>query len=146
MAEQSTITDQRRRPIPKKVRNAIEVYVSGRAKTITAAAEQAGLSREYLSRSLSEPHIAEHLRQKAARTVAMGAGRAAARVMELIDAESEHVSFDASRHILSIAGIKPAPDGASLNVNLNIRAGYVIDLGAPGDRPPVIDLKAEKVE
>jgi hypothetical protein len=124
------------RRIPPRVREAIDAYVSGRARSITAAAKKAGLSREYLSRSLSQPHIAEFLRQKAARVVAMGAGRAAARIMELIDADSEHVSFDASKHVLAVAGIKPTPD-ANVNLNIDIKAGYVIDLSKPGDERPM---------
>jgi hypothetical protein len=133
--------DQRRRPIPKKVRAAIDIIVAGQAKTVTAAAEKARISREHLSRSLSESHIAEYLRQKAARTVALASGRASARIVELLDSESDHVSFDAARRVLSIGGIKPSADAGSINVNLNIRAGYVIDL-SDDPRPPVIDVKA----
>jgi hypothetical protein len=131
-----TPEEPRLRPIPKRVREAISAIVEGRAKTITAAAKKVGLTREYLSRSLSEPHIAEHLRQKAARAIAVGAGRASARLIGLIDAKSEHVSADVSRHILSIAGIKPA---TAPNVNLNIeqKAGYVIILTEPGDAQPM---------
>jgi hypothetical protein len=45
----------------------------------------------------------------------------------LIDAGSEHVSADVSKHTLAIAGIKPAAD-AQVSVNIDIKAGYVIDL------------------
>ncbi|HEX4410563.1 MAG TPA: hypothetical protein VH206_17465 [Xanthobacteraceae bacterium] len=110
------------------MRNAIDEIVSGRAKTITAAAKKVGLSRERLSRALGEPHIAEHLRLKAARTVAIASGRASARLTQLIDAKSEHVSLDASTRTLAIAGIKPTGDANNINVNVEIRAGYVIDL------------------
>jgi len=113
------------RRVPLKVRAAIDHYVGGRARTITAAAKKAGLSREYLSRSLSQPHVAAFLRDKAARVVAMGAGRAAARLNELIDSKSDHVSLDATRLSLGIAGIKPSSE-AAVNVNIEQRAGYVI--------------------
>lgn len=125
---------KRRRVPPPKVREAIDLIVQGRVKTITAAAKKVGLTRERLSRALGEPHIAEHLRQKAARAVATGAGRAAARLVGLLDAKSEHVSFDAARHTLAIAGIKPAAE-ASMNLNVNVKAGYVIKLVAPGQPP-----------
>jgi hypothetical protein len=91
----------RKRPISKTIRNAIDALTSGGAKTITEAAEQQGVTREYLSRELSKPHIAECLRQKAARVVAIAAGRASARMGELIDADSEHVSLDASVRTLA---------------------------------------------
>jgi hypothetical protein len=51
---------------------------------------------------------------------------------ELLDAESEHVSLDATKHMLAIEGIKPAAEPTT-NVNLNVRAGYVIMLD---DDPP----------
>ena len=51
----------------------------------------------------------------------------------MIDAGSEHVSADVSKHMLAIAGIKPAAEATAL-VNINIKAGYVIDLS---DDPPM---------
>ena len=59
------------------------------------------------------------------------------RLVELIDAGSEHVSADVSKHMLAIAGIKPAAEPTTL-VNVNIRAGYVIDLS--DDPPRTIDV------
>ena len=91
-----------KRRVPPRVKEAITELVHGRVRTITEAAEKVGLSRERLSRALSEPHIAEYLRTKAARVVGLASGRAAARLTELIDANSEHVAFDASRHVLAV--------------------------------------------
>ena len=85
------------------------------------------MSREYLSRRLSEPHIAEYLRVKAGRVVAIAAGRASARLVQLINSKSEHVSFDATKHTLAIAAIKPAAE-PNISLNIEMRAGYVIDL------------------
>jgi phage terminase small subunit len=124
------------------VREAIDHYVSGRARTITAAAKKAGLSREYLSRSLSQPHVAAFLRDKASRVVALGAGRAAARLNQLLDSKSEHVSLDAAKFSLGVAGIKPASD-AQVSVNIDIKAGYVIDLREHGDERPMKVVNAE---
>ena len=140
---------EKKRPVPKKVRAACDALVSGDAKTITAAAEIAGLSREYLSRQFGKPHVVDFLRAKAARTVAIAAGRASARVTALIDADSEHVSFDASKHVLAIAGIQPTQTNVNLNFNSEMpRAGYVIDLREPGERGelvrPIIDVTPTK--
>lgn len=134
MTETPVLPEPRKRPIPKRVREAISAITEGRAKTITAAARKVGLSREYLSRTFGEPHVAAYLRDKAARAVAMGAGRASARLNQLLDSKSEHVSLDAVKHTLGIAGIKPAAD-ANVNLNIEVRAGYVIDLGEPEARP-----------
>jgi hypothetical protein len=127
----------RKRVIPKAIRIACEALTSGDAKSVTDAAEKAGISREYLSRRLSEPHVTEFLRQKAARTVAIAAGRASGRLVELIDSESEHVSFDATKHTLAIAAIKPAAE-PNISLNIEMRAGYVIDLSdKPRDVTPI---------
>jgi hypothetical protein len=50
------------RRISKKVRAAIDALVSGECKKISDAAAKAGLARESLSRALSTPHVAEHIR------------------------------------------------------------------------------------
>jgi hypothetical protein len=122
-------TDKSRR-ISRRIRSACDALVHGDVKTITDAAKLAKLSREHLSRELSKPHIAEYLRQKACRTLAIGAGRAAAVKMELLDSASEHVRNDASAFVLGLAGIRPKAD-AQVSVNVDIKAGFVIDLSEP---------------
>lgn len=125
--------EPRRRNVPKKIRRAVEALISGEAKTVTAAAKCADITREYLSRSLGQPHISTYFRNQVARALAMATGRAAARLEALIDAKSEHVSADVSKHVLAIAGIKPAPD-ANLNLSVEVKAGYIIDLREPEER------------
>ncbi len=126
-----TKAEPKKRLPPPKVRAAIEAIVSGRARTVRQAAEEFGhISREYLSRSLSTPAGAQYLREKSARAVAMGAGRAAARLNELIESDSQKVALEATKYSLGVAGIRPAPDNVSVNVGLAI-SGYVIDLSEP---------------
>lgn len=144
LPERPALATSRSRPVPKKVRTACDAIVSGHAKTVTDAAAHAGISREYLSRQLSKPHVAEYLRQKAARTVAIASGRASARIGELIDASSEHVSFDASRHVLAIAGIKPAAD-PNVSLNIELKAGWVIDLREDDERGKIVDADPQQI-
>jgi hypothetical protein len=118
--------------ISKKVRSAIDALVSGDCKQIKEAAEKVGLARESLSRALSTPHVAEHLRQKVMRHLAMAAARAGATKVELLDSASELVRDRASAFVLGLAGIQPAST-PTVSLNLEIRAGYVIDLS---DDPP----------
>jgi hypothetical protein len=120
------------RRISKKVRAAIDAMVSGECKKIIEAAEKVGLARESLSRALSTPHVAEHLRQKVLRHLAIAAARAGATKTELLDSDSEIARDRASTFVLGLAGIQPATT-PSLSVNLEIKAGYVIDLS---DDPP----------
>lgn len=131
--------ERKERKPPPKVREAIHLLCYGQAKTVKSAAEKVGLTRERLSRALSEPHIAEYLRTRAARTVGLASGRAAARLNELIDSTSQKVALDAAKFALGVAGIKPAADNVSVNIGLEIKAGYVIDLSERDD-PSVAKL------
>jgi hypothetical protein len=114
--------------ISKKVRAAIDAMVSGECRQIKEAAAKVGLARESLSRALSTPHVAEHLRQKVLRHLAIAAARAGAVKGELLDSDNEMVRDRASSFVLGLAGIAPAAT-PSVSLNLEIRAGYVIDLG-----------------
>jgi hypothetical protein len=121
-------------PHLKKVRAAIDAMVSGKCKRICDAAEHAGLARESLSRALSTPHVAEHLRQKVLRHLAIAAARAGYVKGELLDSDSEIVRDRASSFVLGLAGIQPA-GSPSVSINLEVKAGYVIDLS--DDPPPL---------
>lgn len=125
--------DPRPKRIPKRIKQAIEDLVRGDAKSITDAAERAGYTREHLSREIHKRHIQQYLRDRRGRSLTIASARATARVSDLLDASSEHVSLDAAKFILGIDGVKPASDGMSLNVNVNLRAGYVLDLRSPDE-------------
>ena len=116
--------------ITEKVRRAIGLMVSGECKQITQAAERVGLARESLGRALDKPHVAEFLRQKVIRHLATQAARAGAVKGELLDSDNELVRDRASTFILGLADIQPATSPA-LNVNIEMKAGYIIDIGEP---------------
>lgn len=61
--------------------------------------------------------------------------------LELLDSASEHVRNDASAFVLGLAGIKPKAD-AQVSVNIDIKAGYVIDLT---DGPRVVEPSAARI-
>lgn len=81
----------------------------------------------HLCEALKKPHVRVFIERCVRETIASGTMRAGARLIELVDAGSEHVSLDASKHMLAIAGIKPAAD-AQVSVNIDLKAGFVIDL------------------
>jgi hypothetical protein len=56
--------------ISTKVRAAIDLMVSGKWKKMVDAAREVGRARESLSRALSKPHIAEHMRQRVMKSLA----------------------------------------------------------------------------
>ena len=116
--------------ITEKVRRAIGLMVSGNCKTISEAAERVGLARESLGRALDKPHVAEFLRQKVIRHLATQAARAGAVKGELLDSDNELVRDRASSFVLALADIAPAST-PSLNVNVDVKAGYIVDLSEP---------------
>jgi hypothetical protein len=122
------------RRISKKVRTAIGYMVNGECKQISEAATKAGLARETLSRALSQPHVAEYLRQRVVRHLAIQAARAGAVKGELLDCSNEMVRDRASTFVLGLAGIQPE-SSPSLAINIEVKAGYVIDL--TDDAPPM---------
>ncbi|MET4240714.1 hypothetical protein [Bradyrhizobium sp. RT10b] len=132
-------TTDRPKPISLKVREAIAKMVAGDCKTVTAAAEKVGITREHLSRELSKPHVAAFMHQKVQRNLAIAATRAGAVKVDLLDSDNAMVRDRASSFVLGLAGIQPSSQ-PSVNVNIEVRAGYVIDLRNEDEiSPKVID-------
>jgi hypothetical protein len=122
--------------ITAKVRRAIDLLARGECKQITEAAANVGLARESLGRALAKPHVIEHMRQRAVRTIQMAAARAAEVKAELLDCGDSMARDRASTFVLGTAGIGPAT-APSLSVNIDIKAGYVIDLTDEPATPPM---------
>jgi hypothetical protein len=123
-----TTKPAKQKRIPRKVVHAIRLLVSGECKNIKAAAERAGLSREWLSKMLQRSQIQMFVQNETRKTIAAGTMRASARLLELVDASSEHVSLDAAKHVLAVEGIRPPESGHNVNIINNIAPGYVIKL------------------
>lgn len=129
-----------KRRIPRRIGEVVNLIVSGECKTIQAAAQRVGMHPNYVYGALKKPEIQVFIERKSRETIANGLMRASARLNELVDAESEHVSFDAAKHVAALAGIKVSSD-AQVSVNVEIKAGYVIDI-SDDRKPQVLDLKA----
>jgi len=133
----------RERRISAKLRQAIDLLLSGECATKKAAAARANLSPEHLSRSLREPHVQVFIESRVRETIA-GAQMKAARVLEelLESGRSEHVKADVARHVLGLGG--HVVKNVSPLVNVGVSIGYVIDLSPPASRPgPLIDVTSE---
>src|SRR5215204_3233277 len=125
--------------LSKRVKTAIRAILAGDVKTQKEACALTGLNESHFSEQLLSPAGRVFIERERRKTIVGGSLRAARRLNSLVDAASEHVSFDASRHILAIEGIKPSPD-AAVSVSIDIKAGYVIDLsnrGAMRDVTPI---------
>ena len=116
------------RQVSRKVQHAVGLILSGEVTTIKAAAVRVGLSREHLTHSLHKPHVRAFIARERSKCLAEGAMRAARRLVELLDSGSSRVDLDASKALLQIDGVKI--DSPHVAVNVDIRAGYVIDLSA----------------
>lgn len=141
----ATVPDPGRRVrIPPKIAKAVRLLLTGECKTQKAAAERVGMNATYLSEVLTKPKIQAFIARETRRNIQHGAMRASARLVELVDAASEHVSLDASKHVLAIEGIRP-PDQGQVSVSVGVSVGYVIDLS--GKAPAVVDhVEAVKVD
>jgi hypothetical protein len=125
------------RRISKRMQQALN-HLATKGVNQREAAKLAGISEYHLSRELKKPQIQVFIARRARQNIQLGVLRASARINELVDGDSEHVSLDASKHILAIEGIKPRAD-AQVSVNIDIKAGYVIDL--TDQAKPVTDTR-----
>jgi hypothetical protein len=115
--------------ISAKLRKALLFLEDGTCATQRAAALRAGCTESQLSRQLQTPQIQAFLAQRRALNIARGTLRASARIGNLVDAESEHVSLHASRLLLETSGdLKSSAGGVNVSINNTVQAGYVIDL------------------
>ncbi|MGY4358633.1 transposase-like protein [Bradyrhizobium sp. i1.3.1] len=135
---------ERRRPISKKVTRAIELMLRGKAKNITEAAAQIGMPRETLSRNLHRDDIEDQIRKHCRKALILAAPRAAAVKTDLMESDNSIVRERASSFVLSMIGIAPQQSGTSVNVSVDVRAGWVVDLS--DDPKPVRQIEHEPIK
>lgn len=117
-------------PATAKICATIDAMVRGNVKTIAAAAEPAGLSREHPSRELGRPHIAKLLEEKVVRNLALSSARAGATKIDIRASANDMVRDRASSWLLELAGHSPNP-AAGNHRGGGPRAGWTIDLSEP---------------
>lgn len=122
--------------LPPKISKALRLLLSGECKTQKAAAERVGMNASYLCDQLSKPKVQAFVARETRRNIANGAIRASARLVELVDAESEHVSAAVAQRILTNEGILKSDQGHT-SIDVRVTAGYVINLAEPA--PKVIE-------
>ena len=85
-----------------------------------------------MSRWFKRPECRQALRDAVERAVLTASGRASARLTQLLDSSSQRTSLDATRLALQALGVVGNGQHAvSVNVGVEVRAGYVIDLSEP---------------
>ena len=130
------------RKIPKRVRQAIDARMSGRAGNWKAAAALVGLSPEHLSRMLSKDHVRVFYERRARETLREIGPEAVAVLRDLVtNGKTERTRLAALEQTFRLLGMFPRNDAP--NVNINVSPGYVIDLKGAGG--PVIEGHAHDV-
>jgi hypothetical protein len=120
------------RAVSRRVRHAIDLIISGEAKTQKAAAEKAGLTRERFCRALKESHVIEYLDGQTRVLLAQSRAPAAATLMTLLEqAKSEHVRKDVAVTLLGYSGIHATGDrGPLVSIGIGAAPGDLIRLAA----------------
>jgi hypothetical protein len=120
------------RKVSRRVRHAVDLIISGEARTQKDAAAKAGLTRERFCRALKESHVIEYLDGQTRVLLAQSRAPAAATLMKLLEqARSEHVRKDVAVTLLGYGGIHATAAGGPV-VNIGIGGGgvgYTIRLG-----------------
>jgi hypothetical protein len=125
-----------KRRVSKRVRQAIDLLVTGQCRTQKQAAEKVRMSPEALCRALKRQPERALVEQRVSETIA-GAKMKAGAVLEklMLDGKSEHVRRDVAQYFNELAGYvvqKNAAPSITIN-NQMIAPGYIVDLSAPAD-------------
>src|SRR6476660_3801093 len=107
-------TEAKPKRIPPKISQIVDWLVTGACKNQQAACVRANLDPSYVSRELRKVHVRVFIERRARETLAGGMMRASARLLELMESASDHVSLDAVKHELGLNGIKPANDAGMI--------------------------------
>jgi hypothetical protein len=91
---------------PAQGQRCIGGHVSGKGSKPDASRQSCG----NLARIFEPTDIVVWAQNRAARVLGIGASVAAAKMLELIHSSSQRVGFEASRHVLALAGLKPTLD------------------------------------
>lgn len=130
--------------IPPKISQIIDWLLTGACKNQQAACDRINLDPSYVSRELRKVHVQAFIARRTRETIDAGTMRAASRLVELIDANSEHVSLDATKHTLAINNIRP-PDQGQVSVNVGVSIGYVVKLKHVSDDGPSMTIDHDDV-
>jgi hypothetical protein len=126
--------------ISAKVRRAVDMMAdrqaTGGRMLIQDAAAAVGLCREHLGRELRKPHVQNFMVERIKHILAMAIPHAAQTKIDLLDSDNAVARDRAASWLLDRAGLGPAA-GPSVAVNVEVRAGYILDLRDDPPAPPM---------
>ena len=116
--------------VSAKMLKALQAIENGEARTQRAAATISGVHEASLSRFLATEKGRLTLNTLRQKNLRFGALRASRRMVELADADSEHISFRSSERLLEASGDLPTGSGGvRVAINNNMVGGMIV---APG--------------
>jgi len=121
-----------------RLRKVIDLLLTGECKTQKAACERVGMHPDHVCRELRKPQVQAFIARETRRTIGNAQMPAAATLVRLLDANSEHVAAQVAERLLAINGIKP-DETSRVAVSVDVRAGYVIELRHDTESPSVIN-------
>jgi hypothetical protein len=131
--------------ISKRLQDAVRLIESGEVRSIKAAAGRTGLSYAYLVEALHKPATEAFIAKIKRRNLSAAALRGSQRALELVDSPSERTSIEATKLVLGIDGFH-ADTAPRVDVRVDVRAGYVIDLSGGSPSATVIEGCADVSE
>src|SRR5688572_5114207 len=135
---------KKERPLPAKITRAVEMLVTGEKRTITAAAEALGYTREHLSKALRMPRAQAFIEARTREVLSASRMPAAATLLKLLDcAQSERIRTDIAMHLLAISNHRPPNNSGGPVINIGVSPGYVIDLSGQVQRSMIEITPAE---
>lgn len=124
--------------ISRRMRQAIELYISGAARTQKEAAEKAGISPEHLCRTMQKDHARAFVARRSAEMFSDLLPKAVRALDMVLDGDNKSAAVAAALAVLRQHGLVN-PDAPAVSLTLNT-PGYVIDLSsAPASGAPIID-------
>lgn len=130
------------RKIPKRIRQAIEAKLSGRANNWKSAAALVGISPEHLSRMLARDHVRAFYDRRSRETLRDIGPEAISVLRDLVtNGKTERTRLAALDQTFKLLGMYPRDGAPNVNVNVEGSAGYVIYL--KGDQPDDAEHRAE---
>lgn len=131
--------NQAKKPrMSRKMAHALDLFISGVAKSQQDAADKAGITREHLCREMKTDHARAYIVRRTSEMFASLAPKALRALDMAMEGDNKAAAVTASLAVLKQLGIVN-PDAPSVSISLQ-QPGYVIDLsGGDGSRARVID-------
>ena len=119
-----------------RLQRALLLLASGEAKTQDAACATAGLTPRALQKALKRPNVQSWMREQIMTSLGLSAMRASRRMDELLRSPNEMVSFRSAAYSLAVGAniAPPERSNVAVNVALDVRAGFVIDISEPDEQ------------